>query len=94
MSDPVTRATFEATIARLDSADATNQLLLNAHIAEYRREFGDMKSELAKANDKLDTVIDNQNRLKGRDGVVLFLIGAAVSICCTVIAASILGVIR
>ena len=94
MTEPVTRAEFVATTLRLESADATNRLLLDNHIIEYRREVGDMKDELRRANAKLDTVIENQNRLKGRDGVVLFLIGAAVSICCTVIAASIMGALH
>ena len=94
MSDqPVLFSTFEAHIRRLDQADANNVMRLDSHIADYRREQADMKSTINGIDAKMDQVLENQQRIKGRDGVILVIIGAVVSVLCTVIAAALLGVI-
>ena len=53
-----------------------------------------MQLNISDMDSKLDVLIDNQARIKGRDGVVLVLIGMFVSVMTAVITASILGVIR
>lgn len=100
----VTPETFAAHVQRLDAADAYRDTRLDSHIAEYRREQNDMKLQLLtirnemvamddKMNIKLDELLANKAQLKGRDGVILVIIGAAVSIMVAVITASILGYI-
>lgn len=84
---PVPWSTFEAHIKRLDQADAHNLSRLETHIIEQR----DTNKEMTR---KLDLVIENQNRWKGRDGVILVGIGILASVLTAVITASILGVIR
>ena len=94
MTDPhVTLATFEAHIRRLDQADQYNNLRLEAHILDYRREAAEVKSSMVQMDSKLNQLLDNQARIRGRDGVIFVLIGALVSILTTIIAASILGVL-
>lgn len=94
VTEPITRAEYIAEVRRLDQADAYNAGRLDSHILDYRREVSEMKSDFSNVDRKIDQLLDNQARIKGRDGVVLVIIGALVSIMCTVIAASILGVIR
>ena len=94
VTEPITRAEYIAEVRRLDQADAYNAGRLDSHISDYRREFTDMKINVNSIDAKMDQLLDNQARIKGRDGVVLVIIGAFVSIMCTVIAASILGVIH
>ena len=91
---PVLFSTFDAHIRRLDQADQNNVLRLESHISDYRREQVEMKSTVATIDGKLDLVLENQNRWKGRDGVVLVLIGIIASVLTAVITTSILGVIR
>lgn len=92
--DPVPRNEFLAEIRRLDQADDFRRARLEAHIADYRREASAMQLNISDMDSKLDVLIDNQARIKGRDGVVLVLIGMFVSVMTAVITASILGVIR
>ena len=92
--DPVPRNEFLAEIRRLDQADDFRRARLEAHIADYRREASAMQLNISDMDSKLDVLIDNQARIKGRDGVVLVLIGMSVSVMTAVITASILGVIR
>ena len=94
MDSPVPFSTFTAEIRRLDQADASSIIRLESHIADYRREQADLKSTVNGMDSKMDTMLENQQRIKGRDGVILVIIGATVSVLCTVIAAMILGVIR
>ena len=93
-ADPISRAEFDATTKRLDQADTYNLLQLNNHIADYHREALDMKSNVADMDRKLDKLLESQSSIKGRDGVIFILIMATVTVLTTVIAASILGVIR
>lgn len=93
-ADPISRAEFDATTKRLDQADAYNLLELTNHIADYRREAIDMRGSVSEMDKKLDTLVNNQSSIKGRDGVIFVLIMAAVTVVTTVIAASILGVIH
>ncbi len=90
----VQRGEFIAEVRRLDQADAYNAGRLDSHIVDYRREASTMQLNIAAMDTKLDQLIDNQARVKGRDGVVLVLIGVFTSIMTAVITASILGVIR
>lgn len=92
--DPVPRNEFLAEIRRLDQADDFRRARLEAHIADYRREASAMQLNISDMDSKLDVLIDNQARIKGRDGVVLVLIGMFVSVMTAVITASILGVIH
>lgn len=92
--DPVPRNEFLAEIRRLDQADDFHRARLEAHIADYRREASTMQLDINNMDSKLDVLIDNQARIKGRDGVVLVLIGMFVSVMTAVITASILGVIH
>lgn len=92
--DPVPRNEFLAEIRRLDQADDFRRARLEAHIADYRREASAMQIDINAMDSKLDVLIDNQARIKGRDGVVLVLIGMFVSVMTAVITASILGVIH
>ena len=94
MDSPVPFSTFTAEIRRLDQADASSIIRLESHIADYRREQADLKSTVNNMDSKMDLMLENQQRIKGRDGVILVIIGATVSVLCTVIAALILGVIR
>lgn len=91
---PVPFSTFDAHIQRLDQADHNNVLRLEGHIADYRREQAEMKTTVGAMDSKIDQVLENQNRWKGRDGVVLVFIGIFVSVLTAVITASILGAIR
>ena len=93
-ADPISRAEFLATTQRLDQADTYVLLQLNNHIADYRREIAEMKANVNGIDSKIDQLLDNQARIKGRDGVILVVIGMFVSVLTTVIAASILGMIR
>lgn len=93
-ADPISRAEFLATTQRLDQADTYALLQINNHIAGYRRETAEMKANVNGIDSKIDQLLDNQARIKGRDGVILVVIGMFVSVLTTVIAASILGVIR
>ena len=93
-ADPISRAEFLATTQRLDQADTYVLLQLNNHIADYRREIAEMKSNVADMDRKLDKLLESQSSIKGRDGVIFVLIMAAVTVLTTVIAASILGVIH
>lgn len=93
-ADPISRAEFLATTQRLDQADTYVLLQLNNHIADYRREIAEMKANVNGIDSKIDQLLDNQARIKGRDGVILVVIGMFVSVLTTVIAASILGVIH
>ncbi len=93
-AEPVQRSEFVAEIRRLDQSDTYTLLQLNNHIADYRREAIDMRGSVSEMDKKLDTLVNNQSSIKGRDGVVFVLIMAVVTILTTVIAASILGVIR
>ncbi len=93
-AEPVQHSEFVAEIRRLDQSDTYNLLQLNNHIADYRREAIDMRGSVSEMDKKLDTLVNNQSSIKGRDGVVFVLIMAVVTILTTVIAASILGVIR
>ena len=92
--DPVPRNEFLAEIRRLDQADDFRRARLEAHIADYRREASAMQLNISDMDSKLDVLIDNQALIKGRDGVVLVLIGMFVSVMTAVITASILGVIH
>ena len=92
--DPVPRNEFLAEIRRLDQADDFRRAHLEAHIADYRREASAMQLNISDMDSKLDVLIDNQALIKGRDGVVLVLIGMFVSVMTAVITASILGVIH
>ena len=94
MDSPVPFSTFTAEIRRLDQAVASSIIRLESHIADYRREQADLKSTVNNMDSKMDLMLENQQRIKGRDGVILVIIGATVSVLCTVIAAMILGVIR
>ena len=91
---PVPFSTFTAHIQRLDQADQNNVLRLEGHIADYRREQQEMKGTVSAIDGKLDLVLENENRWKGRDGAILVLIGILASVLAAVITASILGVIR
>lgn len=93
-ADPISRAEFLATTQRLDQADTYVLLQLNNHIADYRREIAEMKANVNGIDSKIDQLLDNQARIKGRDGVILVVIGMFVSVLTTVIAASILGMIH
>lgn len=93
-ADPVARAEFTATIQRLEQTDSYTLLQLTNHIADYRREAAEMKTNVIDMDRKLDRLLANQANVKGRDGVILVLVMAAVTILSTVIAASIMGVIR
>ena len=93
-TDPVARVEFTATIQRLEQTDSYTLLQLTNHIADYRRETGEMKTNVIDMDRKLDRLLANQANVKGRDGVILVLVMAAVTILSTVIAASIMGVIR
>lgn len=94
MAEPVSRSEFVAEVRRLDQSDTHALLQLNNHIADYRREAIDMRGSVSEMDKKLDTLVNNQSSIKGRDGVVFVLIMAAVTVLTTVIAASILGVIH
>ncbi len=91
---PVPFSTFTAEIKRLDASDTNHNLRLDAHIADYRREQAEMKFTVNGIDSKMDQVLENQNRWKGRDGVVLVMIGIVASVLTAVITASVLGVIR
>lgn len=93
-ADPISRAEFLATTQRLDQADTYALLQINNHIADYRREAAEMKANVNGIDSKIDQLLDNQARIKGRDGVILVVIGMFVSVLTTVIASSILGVIH
>lgn len=93
-ADPISRAEFVATTQRLDQADTYTLLQLTNHIADYRREATDMKSNVADMDKKLDQLLERQSSIKGRDGAIFVLIMATVTVLTTVIAASILGVIH
>lgn len=92
--DPVPRNEFLAEIRRLDQADEFRRSRLEAHIADYRREASAMQLNINAMDAKLDQLLENQSRLKGRDGAIFVLIMATVTVLTTVIAASILGVIH
>jgi len=94
VTEPITRAEYIAEVRRLDQADAYNAGRLDSHILDYRREVSEMKSNFSNVDRKIDQLLDNQAQIKGRDGVVLVIIGATVSVLCTVIATLILGVIH
>lgn len=81
--DPVPRNEFLAEIRRLDQADDFRRARLEAHIADYRREASAMQLNINDMDSKLDVLIDNQARIKGRDGVILVLIGMFVSVMTT-----------
>ena len=53
-----------------------------------------MKSTMTGINSKMDLLLENQNRWKGRDGMILVIIGMFTAVMTAVITASILGVIR
>lgn len=93
-AEPVQHSEFVAEIRRLDQADQYRKDRLEGHIADYRREASTMQLDIAAMHTKLDQLVDNQARVKGRDGVILVLIGVFTSIMTAVITASILGVIR
>lgn len=93
-AEPVQHSEFVAEIRRLDQSDTYNLLQLNNHIADYRREAIDMRGNVSEIDRKLDKLLETQSSIKGRDGVIFVLIMASVTVLTTVIAASILGVIR
>lgn len=88
---PVPFSTFTAEIRRLDQADASSVLRLESHISDYRREQADLKSTVNSMDAKMDTMLENQQRIKGRDGVILVIIGIFASVLTAVITASIVG---
>ena len=94
VADPIHRSEFAAEVRRLDQADAYNAGRLDAHIANSLRSETEIKATISSLDSKLDQVLENQNRIRGRDGVILVLVMAIVTICTGVITASILGVIR
>ena len=91
---PVPFSTFIAEVRRLDAADASSTLRLESHIRDYRREQAEMKSTMMGIDSKMDLLLENQNRWKGRDGVILVMIGMFTAVMTAIITASILGVIR
>lgn len=93
MVEPIARAEVIEIVKRLEAADQYHTIRLDAHIAEYRRESADMKSNVNGIDLKVDMILENQQKIKGRDGVFLIVAMAVVQICIAVIAASILGVI-
>jgi hypothetical protein len=92
-AEPIHRNEFTAEMRRLDQANNYTLMLLNNHIADYRREAAEVKANVSSIDGKVDQVLANQDRIKGRDGVILVIITAFVSICTAVITASILGVL-
>lgn len=81
-ADNVLRGHFEEAVKRLDQ-----------RIDGHDREISGVRKDMRSIDEKLDKVLENQSRWQGRDGVILVIVMAVVSILATVIAASILGVL-